>query len=148
MSQDERSPGFRPATNFDVPWLLELRIETMSGYIESSGERLSEQDQLERIVQGFESIRILCDDDEDIGMMKLVRYPDVWKLVQIQLLPAHQGRGTGERVLRTVLADAAVMHIPVTLSVLKVNPARRLYERLGFEIVAEKKRSYEMRIET
>jgi ribosomal protein S18 acetylase RimI-like enzyme len=58
-------------------------------------------------------------------------------LSQIQLLPSCQGQGIGERVIAALLDQARREQLPVRLSVLKGNPARRLYERLGFQMVSE-----------
>lgn len=51
--------------------------------------------------------------------------------------PDHQGRGLGTELLRRVLARADARRLPVRLQVLKGNPARRLYRRLGFVDAAE-----------
>ena len=61
------------------------------------------------------------------------------------MAPEHQGRGIGERALQTVLQAAQADALPVTLKVLKGNPAKRLYERLGFETVDEDERQFHMR---
>lgn len=45
-----------------------------------------------------------------------------------------------------VLREAGQAGVAVELSVLKVNPARRLYERLGFVQVSEGEHSYLMRL--
>ena len=63
--------------------------------------------------------------------------PDSLYVHELQLLPEHQGRGIGSHVLREVIERAAQIGLPVTLSVLEVNPrARKFYERLGFETTA------------
>ncbi len=59
----------------------------------------------------------------------------------IQILPSRQGGRIGEAVLRELPAEAAREHVPVSLGVLHGNPARRLYERLGFRLAAETERS-------
>lgn len=48
----------------------------------------------------------------------------------------YRGRGLGERMLRELLAVAAVTFGAVSLSVRSDNPALRLYERVGFQVVA------------
>jgi ribosomal protein S18 acetylase RimI-like enzyme len=78
-------------------------------------------------------------------LLKAHRSDTEWRVVQLQIAPALQGRGIGERALRTVLRDADAATLPVTLKVLKGNPARRLYERLGFEVVSEDEREFHMR---
>lgn len=59
--------------------------------------------------------------------------------------PTRQGRGLGTEIVRNLLAEAAAARVPVELQVLKVNPARRLYERLGFTVFAEATIHYRMR---
>jgi len=55
----------------------------------------------------------------------------------IEILPAHQGQGIGFRIIRQIIDDASSKQKPVYLRVLKVNPARGLYERLGFSVIEE-----------
>jgi len=43
----------------------------------------------------------------------------------------------GAALVRGVTAVADVRGLPVRLQVLKINPARRLYERLGFVVTGE-----------
>ena len=136
----------RDASPDDIEWLVDLRLATMSEHFEKSGQRLSLADQRERVLQEFSSIRIIQLGGLEAGMIKVVRTPDVWHLVQIQLLPQYQGRGLGSSLIRGLLDDAQRAGIPVSLHVLKVNPAMRLYERLGFEVVADAGHSYEMRV--
>jgi ribosomal protein S18 acetylase RimI-like enzyme len=51
----------------------------------------------------------------------------------------------GSKLIRSVLAEARAIDLPLSLSVLKANPARRLYERLGFVVVAEGANVFHMR---
>ena len=76
--------------------------------------------------------------------MKVQREAGEWRLVQVQLLPDRQGRGIGGALMRDLLDQAARAGCPVHLGVLQGNPARRLYERLGFRIVAESEREAAM----
>ena len=59
-------------------------------------------------------------------------------MIDIALLPDHRGRGIGARLLRDVLHEATAAGLPVRLSVERSNPARSLYERLGFRTVARR----------
>jgi GNAT superfamily N-acetyltransferase len=63
----------------------------------------------------------------------------------VDLRPAFQNRGVGSIILNRLLANAAAKGKPVELSVLKNNPARRLYDRLGFAVVSEDEMKYFMR---
>jgi ribosomal protein S18 acetylase RimI-like enzyme len=55
-------------------------------------------------------------------------------LHQIYVAAEHQNRGIGTAILRSLQARAAAAKRPLRLNVLVNNPARRLYERLGFRI--------------
>ena len=63
----------------------------------------------------------------------------------ISVKKAHRGLGIGTRLMETML-KAAIAHgyQRVSLSVQKANPALRLYQRLGFQIIKEKEEEYLM----
>lgn len=72
-----------------------------------------------------------------VGVVCIDRLPTHFDLDQLFILPEHQRRGIGRHVLRAILAEASAAFLPVRLRVLRVNPARRLYERHGFAITSE-----------
>jgi ribosomal protein S18 acetylase RimI-like enzyme len=59
------------------------------------------------------------------------------RLMDIALLPEHRGRGIGSALLHDLFAEAAAAGKRVTVHVEEYNPARRLYERLGFKKIGE-----------
>ena len=134
----------RPATLDDLPFLMRLRKLTMREHLERAGERLDDDWHHQRVMAHFDSANIVCLDGIPVGLFKHYRTREEWKLVQIQLLPEHQGQGLGERLVRSLLDDARQAGLPVTLSVLRGSPARRLYERLGFEEIAVRGNEFEM----
>ncbi|MBS7780098.1 GNAT family N-acetyltransferase [Acidovorax sp. CCYZU-2555] len=56
------------------------------------------------------------------------------RLVDISLSPAWRGRGLGTLLLQALCRQADQLQRPVVAHVETFNPARRLYERLGFVI--------------
>src|SRR5262249_27349209 len=52
----------------------------------------------------------------------------------IAVLAGHRRRGLGEQLLRALVGAAAGQYHSVSLSVRADNPARRLYERIGFRV--------------
>ena len=68
-----------------------------------------------------------------IGRLYVARWAREIRIVDIAILPQHQGRGTGEALLRALLDEGDAAGKPVSIHVEANNPARRLYERLGFE---------------
>ncbi|KVV47396.1 GCN5 family acetyltransferase [Burkholderia territorii] len=127
----------RPASNSDVPFLLMLRRLTMTEHLQRVGAPIDDETHHRRIATNFDDAVILCDGADPVGLLKVTRAPDEWHVHQIQILPSHQGQGIGESVLRALLAEAARVPVPVSLGVLHGNPARRLYERLGFVVTSE-----------
>jgi ribosomal protein S18 acetylase RimI-like enzyme len=58
-----------------------------------------------------------------------------------------QGRGIGTQVLTTLLEKARSQRKAVTLGVVKINPAVRLYQRHGFRITHEDDYKFYMRLD-
>ena len=67
------------------------------------------------------------------------------RLSVIMLLPDYQKRGIGSALVRGLMVEAAGRRMAVRLSVLRPNPARQLYERLGFITTAQDAIRHEMR---
>lgn len=59
------------------------------------------------------------------------------RIMDIALLPPFRGRGIGTRLLRELLVSGRDSGRSVSVHVERENPARRLYERLGFRPVGE-----------
>jgi len=131
----------RPATEADIPFLVALREQTMDVHLAASGVDIRSGDpgaaRLERVRQRFDCAEILLLDGEPVGLVKVVKAPGCWKLQQIQLGPRLQGQGYGRELIEQLVADAGAAGADVSLNVLKANPAKRLYERLGFAQVGE-----------
>jgi ribosomal protein S18 acetylase RimI-like enzyme len=138
--------SFRPVTDDDYEYLYALNKRTMRDYAEQTygpwNEAIARQIFAER--WSPESTRIMVIDGQDGGMLEVIPGDtSVW-LANIRVAPEHQGQGIGTRLISEVLADAHGRGLPVTLRVLKVNPARRLYERLGFVVIGETEPQYLM----
>jgi GNAT superfamily N-acetyltransferase len=81
---------------------------------------------------------IVVADGKPIGRLIVSRAPDAWCVVDIALMPDRRGTGLGTLLLRSVQAAATqAAACRVHLMVEMHNPARRLYERLGFAAVEE-----------
>ncbi len=137
----------RPADESDVDWLVMLRKQTMTPHFAAAGERLSEEQHRRRVLDNFDSIRLITVNGMAVGMLKVVRDVEHWRIVQLQLLADRQRSGIGTAVIRDLQTEASQHGVPVTLSVLKVNPAHRLYARLGFIVDKATDDAYRMRFE-
>lgn len=135
----------RPALESDVPFLLALRLAAMAAHLRAAGVELTAAETEQRVRADFDAAHVVELHGERIGLLKLARAPGEWRLLQVQLLPRHQRQGIGSHLIGQVLQQARAQRTAVTLSVLSVNPARRLYERLGFEVESMSEHGYAMR---
>jgi ribosomal protein S18 acetylase RimI-like enzyme len=129
--------NLRAALQEDEPFLLLLRKLTMNGHLTRAGQPVDDDAHYQRVRTHFDDARIICCGLKRIGLVKAYRSESEWVILQIQVLPDHQRKGIGEWVVRGILMEAGQAGLPVSLSVLKGNPARRLYERMGFELVSQ-----------
>ncbi len=98
------------------------------------GMAVDEQAHLQRIRYHWDDARIVLIDDAPAGLLKVHHDEQGWYVIQIQVVPSRQGQGLGSRLLGSVLQRADDGGQQVRLYVIRSNPARRLYERLGFRI--------------
>jgi len=70
-----------------------------------------------------------------IGRIYIDRREDEIEVIDIALLPECRGAGLGSRLLHEVLREAKQSGRRVMIYVENFNPARRLYDRLGFQHV-------------
>ena len=68
-----------------------------------------------------------------VGRLWVDREANSLHVLDITLLPQARGQGLGSVLLRELMAEAQQRCTQLTVSVEIHNPARRLYERLGFE---------------
>ena len=73
---------------------------------------------------------------QPIGRIYIDRRPDSIEVVDIALLPEFRGRGIGGTLMQEILDEAAAANKSVGIYVEYFNPARHLYDRLGFRHIA------------
>lgn len=71
-------------------------------------------------------------DGVPAGRLYVGRWKHTVRIADIALLPQYRGTGLGTRLMEAIFAEADAAGLPVSIHVEKFNPARRLYERLGF----------------
>ena len=75
---------------------------------------------------------IIVKSRDDIGRLYVCPMTNEIRLMDITLLPERRNRGIGGALVREVMAEAEDSQRFVSLYVEDENPAKRLYERLGF----------------
>ena len=135
----------RQATARDEGPLYEIHRAAMREHV-AAVWGWDEADQRARFSTGFDPARIsvVVVAGKPVGLLRLDRRKDELFLASGELAPEAQRRGLGAEIVRSVLEEAAQRGVPVRLQVLRQNPARRLYERLGFHVVEETATHVEM----
>lgn len=128
----------RPGNRNDLDFLWQLHLLTMQDYA-SQTWGWDQVWQEKRFRETFDPLRfeILEFGEQVIGSLSVIEEEDHVFLRVIQLHPDWQNRGLGTRLISQVLARAREKNQPTRLQVLKVNPARALYERCGFAVTGE-----------
>lgn len=138
----------RPASDDDHELLFEIYASTRAGemrivpWTDEQKEsflrmQFRAQDAHYRTYLPGTDRRLIVEDGVPIGRLYVDDRPDEIRIVDITLLPAARGRGVGAHLLRTVLERARTAGKPASIHVERQNPARRLYDRLGFLPVEE-----------
>ena len=133
----------RPVTHEDQPFLYRLYASTRSE--ELSAVPWSEEQKQAFLKMQFSAqshdyrknypdaaLQLIVRDGQPAGRLYLDRRERAICIVDIALLPEHRRAGIGSALLRELIAEANAAGKPLTLHVEKFNPARRLYQRLGF----------------
>jgi len=92
-------------------------------------------------------VQIITSDGADIGWIQSSIRDNALYLEQIFIDAAFQRHGIGTGIIKDLISQATRAGQSVTLGVVKTNPARNLYERLGFRITHEDERKFYMRRE-
>jgi GNAT superfamily N-acetyltransferase len=122
----------------DAPLFYSVIDRTMREFIVSTWGAWNE-DRVQR--ESYENSRspnaqVIQVDNVSAGVFVVERTTTHIQLEQIYLLPEYQRRGIGAALLNTLILEGDRFKIPVRLRVMAVNPAKKIYERLGF-IVTE-----------
>ena len=134
----------RPAVDAD----FEACRRTYFAETEWINERLQldrdEQESMFRKQWRPAQVCIIQADGVDVGWLQTVVSKSEHMLGQIFVDAPFQRRGIGTEVLRRIVEEASRLQLPIRLAVVKFNPSRQLYERLGFRVTHEDERKVYM----
>jgi ribosomal protein S18 acetylase RimI-like enzyme len=135
----------RPAHTHDFDFCEALYFAGMKSVIREL--KLDRVAQVVSFRQQWEmpQVRIITFEGADIGWLQSTTRGDALFLAQLFVHASFQQRGIGTEVMNRLIEEAARARQAVELGVAKVNPALRLYQRLGFRITHEDGRKFYMR---
>ena len=124
----------RRAVPADRDFLFEIHRQALGPYIEQTWG-WDEDEQRAHFDAAFEGgvwqVILFCG--RPVAMIRTTETENRIYLDDIEIAPAFQRKGLDSAIVTWVIAQASAAGKATSLQVLRVNPARRLYERLGFE---------------
>ena len=137
--------GFRSVVEKDIDFLYALHVATMKEYVDQTwGWDDAFQEAVFRKNYAPAEIQIITYDGRDMGMLSVEERDEDVFLCAIEVHPEYQRKGIATAIINSIIHEGVQKTKPVRLRVLKVNPAKQLYERLGFSVVEETPSHYIM----
>ncbi len=142
------APRLRPVVDADRPFLVDLYgsirepelvhvpwdAATKRAFVE---HQFAAQDAHYREHYPGATMDVVEIDGEPAGRLYVHRGRSDIRIMDIAIAPAYRGRGIGTALLRALVREAAASGRKLSIHVEANNPARRLYERLGFTQAGE-----------
>ncbi|PCJ12634.1 MAG: hypothetical protein COB04_17505 [Gammaproteobacteria bacterium] len=135
----------RSGSQADKDWLYDLYCRTMRPCIEATWG-WDEEFQSNEFNSNLAPIcfLIIVFDGENIGGFCLKDNEDHLYLEMILLEPKYQKSGIGKSAMSHIMELAKKNGLPLKLSVIKKNPVKPFYEKLGFSQYDEDESFYRM----
>lgn len=148
MLEIEPPPGIalRPARPDDYEFARKLYFGCVGTLLKALG-RWDEAAVAKRFENAYRNrpSQVICLDGSDIGWLQVWWNESRVHLDQVHLVERYRNRGIGSLLIRAAMARAERIGLPLTLDVIRGNPAIALYFRLGFHVVAEDEELFTMR---
>lgn len=143
--------SLRDVEDGDIEWLYRLNDESYRDVIIRQFGNWDEDFQREWFDKKWESNRpakIVLIGSKPIGVIVLEQRDDHDWLDEILIKTDYSGRGIGTSLIQDLIADARIRQRRLRLRVLIENGgAKRLYERLGFEVLETREQHYLMELD-
>jgi len=146
MANSEEVPQIRPATNADVPRILEIEREA------STAAHWAESDYANALTNPSPPrLMLVAVEDQHLGGFLVARcaYAAEWEIENVVVAEAARRKGLGASLLQAFLErihaqalasqQAVIVHLEVRESNLA---ARRLYEKSGFLLDSKREKYY------
>jgi GNAT superfamily N-acetyltransferase len=140
--------AFRPCREEDLPFLSDLYASTRAEEVAQTGWPAAAQRAF--LAQQFaaqhhhyqlhypDAERLLIEQGgAPAGRIYLAERDGMLRLIDVALLPASRGSGVGTAIMTDLLRQAEALGLGIVIHVERYNPARRLYDRLGFAFVED-----------
>jgi len=130
--------SLRPVSDDDFPFIRDVYFQTQRWIIEALSGWRGDAIEYRKFDQLYDARNtcIIVVDGEDAGWLTVERGA-VFHIEQIYIVERLQQRGIGTMLLKQLIDEAERANLTLEISTAKINPAQRLYARLGFVPVRE-----------
>jgi ribosomal protein S18 acetylase RimI-like enzyme len=136
----------RHATADDIAFLWDVFRLSMRDYITQARGEWNEQREESQFRHQLDltTTQVIRTNNLAVGFIMAPMKDGARWIHTICIAPEHQNRGIGTEVIRLVIAESEKQEMELYLNVLKVNPAWKLYERLGFGVIEATQHHFKM----
>lgn len=126
---------FRKCQFSDIDFIIKLKELCFKWYIDIIyGWDINVQKELtfKELKEHLNDMRIIMDGNKDIGITTFYMKDNVYVVGLIIIEPNYQNKGIATNILNDYINRAKSEKKRIIIKTYKDNPARRLYQRLGF----------------
>jgi ribosomal protein S18 acetylase RimI-like enzyme len=138
-----------PITNEDYQFGYDIKKITLGEHIEKTWGKWNEEEQINYYKKEFsiDNCFLISWNKIKIGWLKIIENDEKIEINLILILPEYQGKGIGGKIINDIIKIGREKNKYINLQVLKCNEnAKKLYEKMGFEIYEENKTHYLLKI--
>jgi len=113
-----------------VPWTDEQKAAFLKFQFDA-------QDSYYRAQYPAARFQVICNDDEPIGRLYVVREDEQIRILDVTILPDHRAQGFGSTLIDELLDEAIATKKSLTIWIEPDNPSQSFFRRKGFSMVQE-----------
>lgn len=126
----------RDCTYDDVEFILELKRLGLKWYIEKIygwNENIQRQKTIQELNKNIKDMKIIIVDNKDVGITTFNKNEDFYSIGLTIIHPDYQNKKIATNILLKYIEMAKEDRKRIIIKTYKKNPAKRLYERIGFK---------------
>jgi len=126
---------FRQCKYNDIDFILNLKELCLKWYVEKIygwDLNIQKEKTIQELDRHIDNIKIIMVNEQDIGITTFYEENNVYVIGLIMIHPKYQNKGIATNIIKDYINIANDEKKKIIIKTYKENPAKRLYERLGF----------------
>ena len=128
---------FRNCKYDDLDFIVNLKELCLKWYIEiiyGWDKMVQKEKTILELDKHINDMRIIKIEDKDVGITTFYQKDETYVIGLIMIHPNYQNKGIATKIINEYINIAKNDNKRITIKTYKENPARKLYERLGFKV--------------